>query len=383
MTRLLKLLHAPDAAPIADAIRAAFHNEPGVATTDELDRFPPSHTVGAAVFILTDGAAESPALADTLHAWTEAGLPVLPVVPEIARYDFSALPEPLAPLRRLNAVGWDQGERPGDKVLTAIRQHLGLVPFKRHCKVFISYCRTDGRETALEVHNHLHSRGFRVFLDTEDIEPGDDVQGRIEDAINERDFLLLIDSPKAADSPWIMTEVAQALQRRVTVGSLKLPGDHLFPLMRGMPTIDWRANDPSRDRRLEDFISNMIASKETFDVRVDRAVRELANLLSASVSVDAKRQLRLSIGEDDDYRDFLIEYEDAPLSLDRFYRLHTSYESEPSPSAACFLHGGPPLSPLEREAAAWCRGSAPLWAAALTEIKQTAEQALEPKRRMP
>lgn len=118
-------------------------------------------------------------------------------------------------------------------------------------------------------------------------------------------------------------------------------------------------------------------------MRVERTVREVADLISASVRMDGKRRLSLSIGGENDHRDLLIEYEDAPLSLDRFYRLHTSYESVPRPSAAFFLHGGPPLSPLEREAAAWCRGSEPLWAVALTELMEAAGEALEPIRRMP
>lgn len=369
MSRRLHMFHAPDGAEMASAIRAAFAAEADLRATDASEGPPPAHEGAVAVFLLTPGAFEAPGLSEGLRQWTDASFPVLPVVPEIARYDFAGLPEGLAPLRRFNAVGWDQGAGDGEEVFRAVRLHLGIVPFKRSRKVFISYRRSDGRDAALEIHNHLHDQGFRVFLDTEAMEPGDPVQDRIDAAISERDCLLLVDSPKAPESDWVMTEVTRALERRTAVCAVRLPGSPGFPLLRDMPGIPWDPMDSDRFGQLETFISGVIASKESFDVRADRTIREIATLLNATFKGRQKRQLRLlASGEGESTGDILVEFEDSPHSLDRLYRLFRSYREAPRPVAAFFLHNGLPLSVLERDAVTWSSHGAPLRVLALSEL---------------
>lgn len=372
----VKVLHAPDGTAMWEAIAAEFRNVAEVQVDDGLATVPEAYEVAVGVFLLTDDAAADAALAAYLEELTERALPVIPVVPEIAAFDFSSLPDALDAVRALNALGWDQGSAPGETVYRAIRRHLGLDPFVRHCKVFISYRRADGRDVAMEVYDHLHERGYRAFLDTEEIEGGEPVQHRIGEEIVERDFLLLIDSPQAPESDWIMKEVEMALAARVTVCAVRLPGSEGFPLLRDVPTMDWDASDPNRLDKLERFVARAIGSKTAFDTQVDRVLREVARVERLELAVRGQRRMILT--EPGRRTHVLVEYEDAPVSLDRLYRLYRSYRDTrgPRPNAACLIHGGPRLSPLEREAVDWARGRSRLSAADVAGVREVVRDAL-------
>ncbi|WP_295413084.1 hypothetical protein [uncultured Thiodictyon sp.] len=67
------------------------------------------------------------------------------------------------------SAGWVRAAGGRPEVITAIRRHLGLEPFQRDCRLFISYRRRDGSEAAQAIYRHLRVRGFDAFLDTEDI----------------------------------------------------------------------------------------------------------------------------------------------------------------------------------------------------------------------
>jgi hypothetical protein len=94
---------------------------------------------------------------------------------------------------------------------------LGLRVQGRHTKIFISYRGWDGSEIAEQVNAHLQNLGYRTFLDQAKefdgepmILPGSPVQKEIDAALDTANLVLLIDTPKAHESPWIKHEVHTA-----------------------------------------------------------------------------------------------------------------------------------------------------------------------------
>jgi hypothetical protein len=94
---------------------------------------------------------------------------------------------------------------------------LGLSVQGRHTKLFISYRGVDGSEIAQQLYSYLRRLGLRAFLDQAKefdgdpmILPGSPVQKEIDDALETANLVLLVDTPKAPESPWIKHEIDTA-----------------------------------------------------------------------------------------------------------------------------------------------------------------------------
>ena len=278
---IVHLIAAPDGAPMADAIRAQLASQASIPAGICPAVLPEPHENAVLVFVLTDQALADPAVRAYAALAAGSRFAILPVVPRRDGFDFRTLTGELGFLGRLNAVGWYDGETPGAAVLTAIRRHLGLEPFQRDCRLFISYRRSDGTEAAQAIYRHFRGIGFDAFLDTEDeaIEPGEEVQSRIQEAIPEKDFLLLVDSPDAADSPWVREEVSAALANRVAIFVVRVGGSEGFPQVRDLPALDW-GPDPDRSLfELERAVRSRLAARRSFDRRLMQTLAELKRLL--------------------------------------------------------------------------------------------------------
>jgi len=216
---IVRLAAAPDGAAIADAIRERLAGQAVIPDGLCPAALPAAHDKAVLVFVLTDQALADPAVRAYAAQAAGSRFPMLPVPPARDGFDFGSLKGEFETLGRLNAVAWDDGAEPGALVIQAIRRYLGLEPFKRDCRLFISYRRTDGASAAHAIYDHFGKQGFDAFLDTQDeaIEPGEAFQPRIHQAIPEKDFLLLIDSPDAASSKWVREEVSVALANRVAI----------------------------------------------------------------------------------------------------------------------------------------------------------------------
>lgn len=366
----VKVIHAPDGKAIYKKIQEYFANSKDIIVDDDLKTLPAAHSKSVAVFIITENSINDENFVSYLQKLIKIDLPIIPLVRSIAQYDFSAMPEAYHIIKRLNAVGWDQGLFPGEIFFSAIKKYLGMMPFKRDCKVFISYRRTDGKGIASAVHEHLKSTGFRVFLDTIDMELGVKVEKVIGEEICEQDFLLLIDTPDASKSSWVFDEIMNALEHCISVCALRHPQSEGFPLLRNMPGIDWNEKDPDPYKKIEEFISRAIASKSTFDVQVDRTLKELAYLYKLDLHPIRRRQLILSKQVKGGDSGIFIEFEDALLNIERLYRLHNNYTMfKDKTSKALFLYNGLPLSDFEKEAIEWARGKSPIFAYSIREIK--------------
>jgi hypothetical protein len=274
---IVQIAAAPDGETIAEAIRTQWSDTVAVATGTCPTVLPLAHENAVLVFVLTGQAIADPAIRAYATLAADSRFPILPVVPTRTSYDFRTLTGELAFLGRLNAIGWDDGDTPGAAVLTTIRRHLGLEPFQRDCRLFVSYRRSDGTAAAQAIYRHFRGCGFDAFLDTEDeaIEPGAEVQPRIHEAIPEKDFLLLIDSPDAANSPWVREEVSSALSNRVAIFVVRVGGSEGFPQIRDLPALDWGPDEGQCLFDLERAVRSRLAARRSFDRRLQQTIAAL------------------------------------------------------------------------------------------------------------
>jgi hypothetical protein len=372
--RMVQLATAADGAPIADALRAALADVAAVSAVACPGELPAAHENAVLVFVLTRAALADPAVA--AHAVRAAGsrFPCLPVVPgRRDDFDFRALTGDFGFLGRLNAVGWQDGDAPGELVRQAIRRYLGLEPFLRDCRLFVSYRRSDGTDAAQAIYRHFRGLGFDAFLDTEDeaIEPGEEVQPRLHQAIPERDFLLLVDSPDAASSGWVREEVSVALANRVAIMTVRVAGSEGFPQVRDLPALTWGPDEARNLFDLERAVRSRLALRRSFDRRVQQTLAHLAQLLDLRTIELGPRRLLLSLGAGAAPRRCLLEYEDAAYDLARLHRLARgrgdaglSAPAEP----AVLVHRGRGLSAEEQAAVDWACHGEPLQVLALDQV---------------
>lgn len=163
-----------------------------------------------------------------LGACAAKGVTVLPIV---ATSDHvPALPPALA---SLNAVGWDRGAQTIGRLCL---REVGLHESSRG--VFISHRRADGLIVAEQLFGAFSEAGWRPFVDRFGIDAGSDVQDRIDEALEESAFLLLLETPSASASPWVQHEVLYALERHLGIAIVRIAGAPEFPATGDLPRHD-------------------------------------------------------------------------------------------------------------------------------------------------
>jgi TIR domain len=103
-------------------------------------------------------------------------------------------------------------------------------------KVFISHSSLD-KWIARRVSKDLEALGATTFLDEKDIETGDSIDDAIQEHLSECDEILMILSPAALSSHWVLLEIggAKALGMRLIPILLHVgPNDLPAPLGKGL-----------------------------------------------------------------------------------------------------------------------------------------------------
>ena len=77
---------------------------------------------------------------------------------------------------------------------------------------FVSYAHDDGYNYPRELTNQLEQKGFKVFLDSREYVPGDDLQIATRRRIRMSKKLVVIARPSALQSKWVLKEVETSLQ---------------------------------------------------------------------------------------------------------------------------------------------------------------------------
>jgi hypothetical protein len=119
------------------------------------------------------------------------------VVPDAAD-KYNAIPPAL---RQLQVTGWD-----GDADRAALDVIGIATPDSADRRVFISYSHKDGTELALEVNKVLTGARFTTFFDAFDLDPGVDFGERIKHELADKAFLVLIETPGALASSYVIKE---------------------------------------------------------------------------------------------------------------------------------------------------------------------------------
>ena len=150
---------------------------------------------------------------DAIELLQKADLPVIPVVSGGDRFADVVPPA----LQLINAFT----DTAPESVAAALLRLLGLT--EKHRRVFVSYRRTDALLMGEQIWETLSKAGFDVFLDRFSVEPGLDFQERLIEALSDKAFLLLIESPESAKSHWIDYEIEYARKSRMGLFALTWP----------------------------------------------------------------------------------------------------------------------------------------------------------------
>ncbi len=138
-----------------------------------------------------------------------SGIPVLPVVSNAARIA-EEIPEPL---RLFNCLPYSAGG--AQRVATGLLECSGLLPRQR--RVFVSYCRGEARDAALQLFDAFSARLFDVFLDTHGIPPAEDFQATLWHRLCDSDVLVMLDTPSYFERRWTNAEFGRALAKGIGV----------------------------------------------------------------------------------------------------------------------------------------------------------------------
>jgi hypothetical protein len=367
-----------DAAGLRDRILALVASEAATVWTD-LTTFPDPSEATVAVVVLSSAAFADPAIVAFVRELGRRRVELVPVVEDVAAFDFSAvtLPE----IEPLNAVGWQPDDGAG--ILDAVRGYLGLEAFPRRKKVFISYRRQDGEAIAQRLYKYLRRNEYEPFLDVFRIEAGAPVQERIMEEIADKDFVLLVDTPEARRSEWIRAEIVEALNQRIPVRCLAVGQSDPYPLLPDAERLTWPGGGRIMARvrefifhgiimaRVREFISRGIGAASSFDVRCRRVLHGVAEARGLRLVEDGRRRVRFRGG----LKGVLVEYEHALPSLERLHRLYKSYRVR-GRGTAVLVSGDQPIPDLTAEAISWARGRAPLHVVYLHDLYSVLDQVL-------
>ena len=153
---------------------------------------------------------------------------VLPVVDDERNFK-THTPAPLYPF---NGEAW-LGDDALPRIVRFVLEALGLE--ERQRMVFLSHRRSDARAVAEQLHDELIKNRFWPFVDRFDIDPAEDVQQRIHAALEETAFVVLVESPAAVTSQWVLEEVTYALSASLGMLIVSFPGAAELPGTRDLP----------------------------------------------------------------------------------------------------------------------------------------------------
>lgn len=159
----------------------------------------------AACIVLSPDDEPGPALKTAAKAALDEGHLVIPVARTRDGWRDS-LPEFL---HDHNVGFWDEPDE-RKRILRTVLDEIGFG--ERDRRVFISYRRDDGSAMAWQLYRELSTMGFDVFLDQADVRRGEIVQEKIYEAIDDKGFLLVLESPTAHESPWIEAEITASMR---------------------------------------------------------------------------------------------------------------------------------------------------------------------------
>jgi len=113
--------------------------------------------------------------------------------------------------------------------------------------IFLSYARKDAAEYAEFLEQWLEAAGYATFRDDHEIAPGDPLNSVIRRAVRRSRLFILVDTPTARKSGWVVNEVKVRLQfRKKSITRIRF---------RGLEGLSWVGDsDSTFSQRLEGFV---------------------------------------------------------------------------------------------------------------------------------
>lgn len=199
--------HRAAADKIALALQSAFKGlAVALLPSETVDGWPADESCDDAMIVLFDSEPLSAAGERLGRAQARPERFVLPV-------GVSSHRVPPTPFSHLKAIAFDAGQV--ERVVARVGAVLGLRLRCGDQTVFISYRALDGTALAAQLETFLRSHGYRVWRDDAQdqmdgqtmIPPGMEVQRVIEENLQRADMLLVLDTPRAAESGWMNLEI--------------------------------------------------------------------------------------------------------------------------------------------------------------------------------
>ena len=153
--------------------------------------------------------------------------------------------------------------------------------------VFISYSRKDAAEYAEFLEQRLEATGYATFRDDHEIAPGDPLNSVIRRAVRRSRLFILVDTPNARKSPWVMNEARVRIQsRKKSITRIRF---------RGLDEIPWVSDsDSTFSQSLEGFVWLEEPSEALASGRPSRRVLEVIPTIHRSLRLRTLMRLVLS-----------------------------------------------------------------------------------------
>lgn len=181
-----------------------------------------------------------------LQGLKERGIPVLPVINSPDTFKEN-VPVSLYPVNALCLSG-ENGEARLVLVANYIFREFHLL--RHHRKVFISYCRNDAMNHAVQLHGTLSAHGFEVFLDTHSIEKGVDFQKDLRHQLMDADIMIALHTDNYMSRKWVQEELTEAGVLQIGVVEVQWPGRGNLAVQPGR----WQSLSYSMTIKEEDMV---------------------------------------------------------------------------------------------------------------------------------
>jgi hypothetical protein len=174
-------------------------------------------------------------------------------------------------------------------------------------KVFISHS-TEDKWIARKLSEELQGLGASTFLDEKDIATGESIDDTIQTHLRDCDDILMLLSPAALASHWVMLEIggAKALGKLlvpilVNVGPNELPPPIAKGLARDLNDVDAYFDEVRA--RIEELSSapsgGTVAPRGALgdSTKIDRAAQAKAEQVSAKAEAESRRRRTFNVGD--------------------------------------------------------------------------------------
>jgi len=158
-------------------------------------------------------------------------------------------------------------------------------PSKRVNKIMISYARIDAMKYALQLKTQLISTGFEVFLDADNILPGQDWQNELAKAINECHVFVALVTRYYGITIWTEREIRLADKKNKTIIPINFldnwPPEHLAFQFMSIEFIPWKRSLNSSN----DVTDNTWDSKSVSEIA--ETIRKICESKQSSYHLEA------------------------------------------------------------------------------------------------